>query len=417
MVTPVNYLPNETALKKVLATTEATYGAGGTPSFQMYGDLVINKQRPLVRGADEFRGSFARNRNPRRGPTAIDGTFGKQLSYEDLAILARYFLKRGGGTPVDDTNTTHGYTRTVAPTDGLIDSWMAQHFVDGMPFEAKGIQLNEVTISADVDDANGNWMLSSTLLVQSDDLKATTSVTATGGSTSTLVKSGAGWTTNEHAGKYLAMRSGTAANVGSVVKVLSNDATTLTFETGQTMPSAVASGDVGELSGLFQTGIADRDIEYIPAEITQLYLGDDVAGLVEVPDKLVSWSVTIGHNFSRKRFQGNGSSYSKKRGRGERVITAQMVLEFDDWYEYKKWDTTTPSDRAVRFKAVGSTIDSGAGSTKLAQITIPRIQWDNVNPNNEREGNITAVYQALAYVDDVDGEFELVTKTKLATLP
>lgn len=417
MVSPVNFLPNEEALKKCLATTEASFGAGGTPTFQMYGDLVVNKKKPLVRTSDEYRGSFSRLRNPRRGPTAIDGTFNKQLSYEDLAILVRYFLKSGGGTPADDGNTVHGYTRTAAANDNALDSWMAEHFVDGLPFVAKGIRMNEITISADVDDANGNWMLASSCLVQADDLKATTSVTATGGTTGTAIKAAAGWTVNEHAGKYLAARSGTAANIGSVVQVASNDATTLTFTTGQTMPAAVASGDVLELSGLFTTGIADRTIEYILAEDTKLYIGDAVASLAEVPDKLVSWSVTIAHNFSRKKFQGSGSSYALKQGRGERIITAQMVMEFDDWFEYKKWDTATPSDRAVRFKTLGSTIDSGAATQKLAQITLPRLQWDEINPNNQREGNITAVYQAVEFVDAVNGELEIVTKTKLATLP
>lgn len=418
MVQPVNYLPNEQSLKKILADVEASYGAGGTPDFSLYGDLVITKRKPLVRNSDEYRGSYQRMRNPRRGPVAIDGTFNKRLSFEDLAILGRFFAKAGGGNAVDDGNSTHGYTRTCALNDGALDSLMAQHFVDGMPFEATGIQFNEVTLSGDVDDADADWMLSAGLLVATNDLKATTSQTATGGSTSTFVKSGAGWTTNEHAGKYAAFRSGTAGNIGSVIKVLSNNATTLTFD--GTLPAAVQSGDVIELSGLFQSGVADRTVEYIATEGTQLFI-DDASGSIgtsEIVDKLISWSVTIQHNFGRKRFQNNVGGYSRKRRRGDRMVTAQLVMEFDDWYEYKKWDTTLPSDRAIRIQKVGSTIDSGAGTAKLAQLNIPRAQWDEVNPNNQRDGNITAVYQAVAYYDDSYGsEFDLVTKTKLATLP
>lgn len=418
MVNPVNYLPNEQALKKIYADVEASYGAGGTPDFAMYGDLVINKRKPLVRNSDEYRGSYARMRNPRRGPVELDGTFNKRLSFEDLAILARFFAKSGGGTPVDDTNTTHGYTRTAALNDAALDSWMAEHFVDGMPFVANGIRMNEVTISGDVDDADADWMLSSGLLVQSNDLKATTSLTATGGTKSTFVKSGAGWTTNEHAGKYLVPRSGTAANIGSMVKILSNNATTLTLS--QELPAVVASGDVVEISGLFTTGISDRTVDYINTEGTQLFIDDVYSslGTNEIVDKLISWSVTIQHNFGRKRFQNNVGSYSKKQKRGDRLVTAQFVMEFDDWYEYKKWDTDFPSDRAIRIQKIGPVIDSGANSKKLAQINLPRVQWDEVNPNNQREGNITAVYQAVAYYDDGYGsELDVVTKTKLATLP
>jgi hypothetical protein len=417
MTTPINTLPNEQSLKRVLAVTEASYGAGGTPVFQMYGDLVINKKHPLIRSSDEARGSFSRNRNPRRGPTAIDGTFGKPIGFEDLDQLKRYFLKKGGGSRTDDTNTVHGYTSTASANDNTLDSWAAEHFVDGIPFVATGIQMNEVTISGDIDNADGNWMLSSNLIVASDDLKATTSVTATGGSTTTLVKSAAGWTVNQWAGAYAAARSGTAANLQSVVKVLSNDATTLTFDS--TLNAAVVSTDVWELSGLFTPSIADRTIHYIPNEGTQLFIDDAFGsiGTTEWTDKLISFSWTIAHGFSRKRFMNNVGVYAKKQGRGDRIVTVQLTMEFDDWYEYKKWDTSVPSDRAIRIQNIGPVIDSGASSHYLAQLDLPRAQWDEVNPNNQREGNITAVYQALAYVDSSAGyETAVTTKTAMATL-
>ena len=418
MPNPVNYLPNETALKRILADVEATYGAGGTPDFSMYGDLSINKQKPLVRTSDEARGSYARMRNPRRGPVAIDGTLSKRLSFEDLAILARFFAKSGGGTAVSDAETIPGFTRIAALNDGALDSFMAEHFVDGMPFVAKGIRMNEVTISGDVDDADANWMLSSALLVQSNDLKATTRLTATSGTTLTHVDSGASYTVNEHAGKYAAVREGTADNIGSVVEILSNTATAITF--AQPLPAAVVSGDVIEISGLFTAGVADRTVDYIATEGTRIWI-DDVdtdLGETELVDKLISWSVTIGHSFGRKRFQNNVGSYSKKQRRGARLVTAQFVMEFDDWYEYKNWDTDIPIDRAIRIEKEGPVIDAGAGTHKLAQINLPRVQWDEVNPNNERDGNITAVYQALAYTDDSYGsEMDIVTKTTLATLP
>lgn len=417
MVNPINTLPNEQSLKRVLAVTEASYGAGGTPAFQLYGDLVINKKKPLIRTTDEYRGSFSRLRNPRRGPVTIDGTFAKPLGFEDLDQLKRYFLKKGGGSRTDDTNTVHGYTSIASANDNALDTWAAEHMVDGMPFVATGIQMNEVTISGDIDNANGDWMLSSNLIVMSDDLKATTSLTATGGSTTTFVKSAAGWTVDQFAGAYAAFRSGTANNLQSVVKILGNTATTITFDS--TLNAAVVSGDVIEISGLFTPGVPDRTINYIPNEGTQLFIDDAFGsiGTTEWTDKLISFSWTIAHAFGRKRFMNNVGTYAKKQGRGDRIVTLQLTMEFDDWYEYKKWDTGIPSDRTIRIQNIGPAINASPATTFLAQLDLPRAQWDEVNPNNQREGNITAVYQALAYVDATAGyETAITTKTKLATL-
>jgi hypothetical protein len=414
----INTLPNEQALKQVLARAEASLGSGGAPTYAAYGDLVLTSRRPLVRASDEFRGSYARNRNARRGAKTVDGTYTKRLSFEDLAINARYFLKTGGGTPVDDGETTHGYTRTVAANDGKLDSMAAEHHHEGMPFFATGIQFNETTISGDVDDAEADWNLASNVLAVSNDLKTTSSVTATDGSTTTIVVSTATWTTNEHAGKWVAARTGTAGNLQSIVEVLANNGTTLTL--ADALPAAVQSGDTFELSGKFTSGITDRDVDYISAEGTRLFIDDASADLgeTEILDKLISWSFTIQHNIGRKRFQNNTNGYSKKRRRGERIITGQLVMEFDDWYEYQNWDQEYPPYRAIRIEKEGPVIDAGAGTHKLAQINVPRVQWEEINPNNQREGNITAVYQLLAYVDDDYGtEFDIVTKTGLATLP
>lgn len=53
------------------------------------------------------------------------------------------------------------------------------------------------------------------------------SSTATSGTSSTLTKTGAGWTTNAYAGKWVSFDSGTGA--GQTAKILSNTATVLTF--------------------------------------------------------------------------------------------------------------------------------------------------------------------------------------------
>lgn len=76
--------------------------------------------------------------------------------------------------------------------------------------------------------------------------------TATSGTTTTLVDTTAGWTTNQWAGYYLYIYSGTAR--GRIVRITSNTATTLTFPTVATAPDAtsrynIIGYDAGTSSG------------------------------------------------------------------------------------------------------------------------------------------------------------------------
>jgi len=74
-----------------------------------------------------------------------------------------------------------------------------------------------------------------------------TLATASGGSTLTVIKAAAGWTTNLYAGCTVTMTGGTAGNIGLVRTISSNDATTLNFTPA--LPFSVANLDTFTISG------------------------------------------------------------------------------------------------------------------------------------------------------------------------
>lgn len=417
-------IQNETIRRRILAGTEASLGAGGVPTFALYGTLSGKKGRALIRDP-EFRGGYDGYINPARGPETFDGfTYADpKLSFQNLAILPRYGVAKPP-TAVSDGFTVPGFTRAYRPSNAAVDSWFAERGVAGLPFKTVGLQFDEFTISHNADNAAGNWEWGSNLTVVDDDMiplfTGTTPVVATGGSATTVVMTTAGWTVDAHAGKYVAMRAGTAANIDQIVEILSNTATTLTLATA--LPAAVVAGDTFEISGAFTPGITDRTIEYIQNPGTQLIIADTVAGLATpsnlINDKMISFSVTQRNMYRSKRFSDNIGGVSKKRGRGMREVTIEIAMEFDDWKEYREFERAYPKDRAIRVQQLnGPVIDATAGSKQTAMITIPKGQWDDIDPQQERDGNITGTYMALAYLGSDGYVVEYASKTKLAVLP
>jgi len=79
--------------------------------------------------------------------------------------------------------------------------------------------------------------------------------TATGGSTSTLVKAAAGWAVNAYAEKFVKITAGTG--IGQVRKILSNDATTLTIDASDGNWTAPDATSTFEISNAFTTHVYD----------------------------------------------------------------------------------------------------------------------------------------------------------------
>lgn len=407
---------NEDMMEQVLVATEASYGAGGSPSFRLYGALQIASKRPLIR-KPQYRRSFDGYRSPRRGIWDHTGTYADDLSFEDFAILMRYGVI-ASPTPVDDGNSTHGYTRTYIPSNASMDSFAPEHGFDGIVFAANGVMFDDFTISHNVDDADGSWKFSSNLFIRENKIKTKSTVTATGGSTTSAVKSGWGQTIDALIGQWVAFRTG--HNIDEIRQILDNDATSITVDT---LPEAVQSGDTFDLLGAFTPSIAERDIEFIANEGTKLYMASAYASIAtgEVKDKMIAFSVQQKNNLSKKRFSNNVGGYSKKRGRGMREVLVQITMEFDDPKEREIFESQLPSARAIRFEQTGSQINASPATYKLAQINLPSVQWDDVDTNQKRGSNKIGVYQGIAYANgdavSFGGVVGYVSKTTIASLP
>src|SRR5215831_8252196 len=139
---------------------------------------------------------------------------------EAVPILARYGIV-GGGTGVTDGNTTPGYTYTQAPsaTKPDIDYASGEYGFPGMPETFTGLHHAEFTIAGDIDNTEACWTWNSRVMALTKDLKPSTTGTATGGTTSTVIMSGAAWTANAFQGGYVRMTGGTPANLDQFAEI------------------------------------------------------------------------------------------------------------------------------------------------------------------------------------------------------
>src|SRR5215813_5444292 len=199
--TGINSFPNERQLEKNQWGTEVILGTAVTPTFKMYGDLRLTRARPLA-DRNEYAGTYFKDYTAVRGAITVDGTYVQNCTYEDLPILLRYAVQ-GGVAGVTDGNPTPGFTYTQKPTASRkdIDFATVETGYPGMPFTARGLHFPELTISADIDNAEACWMFNARALALDKALKANAlATTATGGTTTTVVKTAAGWVVNAYAG-------------------------------------------------------------------------------------------------------------------------------------------------------------------------------------------------------------------------
>lgn len=415
MTTAWQGVPNSVALERAYAGTQAQAGVAAAPTFRLYGKFQLNPKRALA-DREEYAGTYFADYTPVFGPWEIDGTYDQALAYEDLAILPRYALQ-GGDAPVSDSESTPGYTRTRRPSaDALnIDAMTIESGVPGLPFKADTVIFPEFTISADVDDAEAAWKWSSPVRARTHDPIPSTTGTATGGTTGTVVNSGASWAVNVYQGGYVRMLTGTAGNIGKVRRIASNTATTLTL--AEAFPSAVANADTYEIMGMFTAGIADRTREIIAAPGTKLYLDDTLSlGTTEQKERFISFSATYQSGITGfKRFMDNVENYSARLDQGKKRIVGQVRVEFDSMREYNNWRAKRPEK--LRIVQEGSVINASPETRKKGQIDVYTAYWSEVTPD-ARQNNLTRTWAFRGFVNQSEGvPFELLSKTALATLP
>lgn len=389
-----NQIPNSVALKRCYAGIEAFAGVPVVPTARWYGDMKLNPKRQMS-DREEYAGTFFGDYVAVYGPWEVDGTYEQSLTYEDLSMLLRHGLV-GGVAGATDGNTTPGYLYSHKPSPDIIDLDAAtiEGGTPGMPWLATCVFFPEFTIKGDIDQADAAWIWSSQVKACTHDLKAATSGVATGGSTTTVVKTGAGWTVDQFAGAYVRMTAGTAQNIGQVRRVLSNTATQIT--TAGAFPAAVVNTDAFEVSAIFTPGVADRVRETIDAPGTLLYIDTATIGTTRQDGRFISFEVTFMNNAKLKRFMENVDSYAPRIDQGKKRCRGTVRLEFDNRDQYDAWKLKLA--RKLRIRQQGSIIDSVAVSRKYAQIDIFNARWAEITVD-ERDNNITATWGFKGLVD------------------
>jgi hypothetical protein len=417
MTTIWNAPPNSVALEKCFVGTEVQAGTPVTPTFKVYGRMMLNKVRQIS-DREEYAGTRFADYEPVFGPWEISGTLEQPLSYEDWAILPRYSVA-GGGTGVTDGESIPGYTYARVPhAVNIADAMTIEGGTPNMPWTASAAIFPEFTVSADIDDSEAVWKWSSPIMAISKDFDAGDSGAATGGTTTTVIDSGQTWTVNEWAGAWVRMVDGTAGNIGQFREVLSNTATTLTVSGA--FPATVASGDDYVLGGVFTAGITDRTRELISGPGTQLFIDPSggTIGTTEITNRFISFSHTYQTGISTfKRFMEHEDSFAAKPDLGKIRVMGQIRLEFDRLDEYE--DFAAGIGSKLRIQRIGSVIDSGGApaTTKLAIIDVFDAVWTEMT-EDERNSNKTVTWGYRGYVDASEGvPVEYTAKNTLSALP
>jgi len=401
---------NEIGLRRTQVGTEAVPGVAAVPDYRWYGDLAISKSAALIRTV-ENTGTYDGLITPRRELATYSGTYGERLTYQSFAYHNQYGIK-SGATGVANAG---GFLHTASPTaaDDDVASATLEYGVEGQVWRSTGVRHNEYTVAIDTDDSDGVWKMSSNLFVRDmtqvvDDSGVTTGV---GGTTSNLVDTTKAWTINSKAGAWVFIAFG--SHDGEVRQVQSNTATILTFY-GPALAAPIPVGTAYRIEGLFTSGVPFQNDDSIRVPGTKLYI-DPASGAIgtnQVLDRFISANVTVNSMRTGKRFAENFDEMSARTGRGKRMITGQVRLEFDRRDEYQEYENL--SEVALRFHQDGPLLD--ATNKMYARIDIARAVWDVVDMD-ERENNITATFGFLAYLPTVGTIATFASKNDLAVLP
>lgn len=404
------HIRNETGLRRNQAATETYPGLAATPDYRWLGMLDINESAALVR-TPENTGTYDGLVTPRRELSTFSGTYSEMLTYQSFAQHNQYAIKAGATGVVEDS----GYLYAVSPnpTDDDIATATVEYGVDGQVWRSTGVSHNEYTITIDTDDADGVWKMNSNLFVRDKEQVIGDEGISSAGSGTTLTDATKTWDVNEWAGAWAFLDFGTG--VGQVRQVTSNTATVLTFY-GPVLSPAPGAGVAYRIEGLFTAGIAFPGYDSIVIPGTQLYIdpADETIGTTQITDRFISYNITVNNMRTSKRFAENVNSLSARTGRGKRLITGQVRLEFDRRDEYQQYRDM--SEVAIRVQQQGPALSGSAGDEMEATIDVARAVWD-VFDEDERENNITATFGFVAYLPSAGQIATFSSVNDLATLP
>lgn len=379
----IRHVPNEVGLESFMLATETVPGQFTMPTRRMMMPFSALPGVGAIRRSQDATGGYDRTATVRRETADPSGTIGGPATYQELAILSQYAIRGGvsavGGGPA--------YTYDFAPTFNAddISTFSALYGIEGLPWQADGVRLDEFNISGDATAAENQWQIGGAPFLSDARRYEGFEGVATGGTTTTITMEGAGWEPDEHKGAYVFLDYGSGR--GEVRMVDSNTATELTLEAA--VEDAPTAGDPFYISGLFPT-IPDVQYDAIEMEGTRIFVdaydpNGSTIGTTNVSDRVLSFNVSQVLSLSNKR---RASGIIGRKGRGAREVSGTLRFENDRWDEYAKWIGNR--EISIRIEKDGPEIDEGA--QHLARIDVTRSVFD-------------------AWTDDEDGSNKTVSLT------
>lgn len=167
----------------------------------------------------------------------------------------------------------------------------------------------------------------------------------------------------------------------------------------------------------YTAALPDRLTEGIPAPGTNVYIVDavaDLAGASPITGRLISGSITFTVNRHQKAFSEDKLAAALgKTGRGDYLVDAQIVTEFDSDTEFAHYRAAIAKERVIRFESEGSVIHDAI--TKRMQLDVAGFY--NAWSRSDREGNLIATMGVAGFVNSsLAAEARLAVRNSLATL-
>lgn len=164
----------------------------------------------------------------------------------------------------------------------------------------------------------------------------------------------------------------------------------------------------------FTAAIPQRTRETILAAATQLFIDNagGSLGTTEILNKWRSFSLTIDNNPDFKRFGNSDAFVAADFGRGQQVVTGELVLEHTDDAEYEKQRLLAA--RRIRVRKAGSVIHDAV--TRRATIDVGNA-YLNAPAENTVGNNIVQSFGFVAKPLAGAAPVSIEVVSALATLP
>ncbi len=151
----------------------------------------------------------------------------------------------------------------------------------------------------------------------------------------------------------------------------------------------------------YTASLAAITAEAVMAPGTLVYIdaAGGTPGTTQVVGRVINFSITGNNNIHLKGYLEDETGFGAGAlGRGERTFDAQITVEFKDDTEFANYRASTPVERIIMLRRLGTQIHGTTVVKKTAELTIAGY-WSSWSPG-DRDGNMTATFGLMGFVDN-----------------